>query len=147
MPGIVRQTVLHKTLAESTVNTLKTELVEIPNTTGAQAVKLDRVLLQVDAPENVSATLTEMAAAVGVTNCKAALDSAAEIDCSVAGVVAVIESRRYTTTLYGNTYVEIFPNRQIGKDSDGKFYVVVACKGANNTAVKNASFSMEFTVL
>jgi hypothetical protein len=103
--------------------------------------------MHVDLPENVAATLTEVLGQVSVTNSKAAVDAIGVPDAAVPGVVGVIEPRRYTTSIYGDTVKEFFPNRQIGKDSDGKFYVVLAIKGTANVAAKNISISAEFTVL
>lgn len=143
----VRQVPLHKSKAESAAGTFTSEIIEVPNSQNAQMVKLDRVLIQVEDPENVAATLTEFGVAVGVGDIKAALDSNATIDASVAGVAAVAFRQRYTTTLYGSKNQEFFPNRVITKSADGKYYISIAVLGANNVAVKTAKISAEFTVM
>lgn len=143
----IKQAVIHKSLAETAAGTFTSLAIEVPNTQNARAVKLDRVLFQIETPENVAATLTEVEAEVGVGDIKAAVDTVGAIDASVPGVAAVANRARYTTTPIGPKTVEQFPNRAVSKHADGKFYITVAVQGSNNVAVKTVKVTAEFTVL
>lgn len=139
---------LHKALAEAVVNTLKVEKVEVPNTNGAKMVRLDSVLIEIDAPEGIAATATEVKASVSVGDCEAAITAAAAIIASTPGVSAEIHARMYGAgSCIMDTSKEYHPNRMVPATPDGKHYITVAVKGANNVAVKTARVSATFTLL
>lgn len=138
MPG---QIPVYKSLSETTVNTLKTEKVEII-APGAKMLVLDTVFIEVDAPEGIAATLTQVKAAIAVGDCEQAITAAADVLASTPGVVALASPKMYGAGVCTmQTALEFYPKRAIPKTADGKYYITVAIKGTANVAVKSVRIS------
>jgi hypothetical protein len=147
---VLRQVPLNISQTEGAANTLKNELVEVPNAQNAKAVRLMRVVLELQPPEGIAATLTENNGGVLVGDCKAAVTAAAAFNMSTPGAVAgfgIIQYGVYANIMLSEPGVrEFFPNSEIKASPDGKYYVTLVNKGANNVGAKYIRARMEFLV-
>jgi hypothetical protein len=150
MGYMTEQVPLNRSLVETAANTFTAEEVEVPNTAGAHKVVMTRCLVETTLSEGIAATQTETRGSVSVGQVKSSLDSAGQILANNLGVAALGFNGCYgvgRALACGENLKECFPSREVPKSSDGKFYVTLAVKGANNTVAKYVRIAAEFAVM
>jgi hypothetical protein len=147
---VLRQVPLNISQTEGAANTLKAELVEVPSAQNAKAVRIAHCVIELQVPEGIAATLTENNGGILVGDQKAAVVAAAAFNMATPGAVAgfgTIQYGLYAAMMLIQPGVrEFFPNADVPRSPDGKYYITIANKGANNVAAKYIRIRAEFSV-
>lgn len=135
--------------AETSINTLKYESIEVPNSSGAKMVLIEDVLLDCDGPQAVASTETVVTG--GVFSGKLAPTA---INPNEGGLVAMVKEELFCDAsgvrVYHNSGGPVdregpFPVYRDTRDS--KFYVTIAVKSTDCTAVRSAYARLDYTVV
>lgn len=134
---------------ETSINTINYSNVEVPNSQGAKAVIIEDIILDCDGPQAVASTET-------VVNASVLAGKITPTTCNInqEGTLLGIKEELFcdasAVRVYHNSGGPImregpFP---IFKDTrDGKFYVTIAVKGTDCTAVRGAYARLDYTVV
>jgi hypothetical protein len=133
-------------VTEATVNTIKYENVEVPNSQGANRVTLIAMDLDMDDYDAVTTAEHSVSAMIAVGK-----QVPTAILLNQAGAIhkCVRKGLSNGTAKIGEINVHdprVVGRYEIGKSSDGKFYITVAVKGVNNTNPRSAYYHCDFEV-
>jgi len=149
---MLEQVSLNGSQTEGTVNTVKIAKFELPITGTVKRVVMSRCIIALEPPEVITNLLTQHTAGIALGDCVAAFTAVGSPTMAIVGAVGCAIVRIQAATAPHVDAVtdinpkEFFPNREVLKSNDSKYYITVCNLGVANTAAKTVYFSAEFMV-